>query len=965
MGILGQIILVLAIITIPIIVISVLYKRRIKQEKIAWYESKKNVVLSILVPKENEKKPVAAEQLFASLHGIFRTENKFQDQVSFEIVSKDKYIQFYVFLPEYLKDFVEGQIYAQYPDVEIYQVPDYTKEDFTDYSVAATHIKLAKPEVYSIKTFASFEVDPLAAITAVMSKVDEDEQIWIQIIIRPVSDAWQIRGISHVAAVRAGSSGESFKIKNIGKILLGLISEIFKSLFFSSNPEASSGGVGGGEAKLSGPEEEALKEIERKSTKLGFATKIKIVSLSKNQYKSRTKLESVVGALKQFSTTNLNSFEAGKITTSLTTVTNYRKRSFYNEGYILNIEELASLYHLPTTAVETPNIVWAGSKKGEPPSNLPVLGTVETDNLTLLAKTDFRNIEKTFGIKRRDRGLHMYIVGKTGTGKSTLLENMVIDDIKKGQGVCYIDPHGDAIENIIRHIPEERIKDVIYFNPADKEWPVGFNPLESVDPELKNIVASGVVGIFKKIFGESWGPRLEYILRNALLACVDHDGSTLLSVMRLLTDASYRKRIISKIEDPVVKDFFNNEFDKYDPKFQREAIAPIQNKVGQFLSSSTIRNIVGQPKSTIDLAQIMDTRKILLVDLSVGKIGEDSSSLLGAMLITKFQLAAMQRAKIDVNDRKDFYLYVDEFQNFATDSFAVILSEARKYKLNLTMTNQYIAQMPETVAKAIFGNVGTIISFRVGAQDANALVKEFEPVFMANDMINLNNYNIYVKMAIDGVTRPAFSAITLPLEDDQYQGNREKIISFSREQYSKSRDDVESEIKRWNEEATKSRLEEEERVMSRKRPRRFGGVETTYKQIEHDGYYTFVDQSGQKWYIPRAQEGEEGKSEPNKDLKDTKETKDSKDSNGAGESKDSGKPVELKKTISAQKISEKAQGSDDIKKDEKQFKFGPMIEPELNKDLSKITNKINSNNVSDDLLVSIEELEKFLDKKDE
>lgn len=939
MSILFQIILILFIIAIPGVVIYFLYKSKIKKEKIAWYKSKKNVVLSILVPKENEKKPVAAEQLFASLHGIFRAENKFQDQISFEIVSKDKYIQFYVYLPEYLKDFVEGQIYAQYPDVEIYQVPDYTKGDFSNCSVASAQLELVKPEVYPMKTFTSFEVDPLAAITAVMSKVDENQQIWTQIIIRPVSDAWQIKGISHVAAVRTGHSGETFKFRNIGKMFMGLAREMFRSLFFSGKAEEG----GGGEAKLSGPEEEALKEIERKSTKLGFATKIKIIAISKDQITSRAKLESVVGSFKQFSTTNLNSFRVGKITTNLTTISTYRNRKFYSEGFILNIEELASLYHLPTKAVETPNIVWAGSKKGEPPSNLPLVGTVADKDLTLLAKTDFRNIEKTFGIKRKDRSLHMYIVGKTGTGKSTLLENMVIDDIKKGQGVAYIDPHGDAIENIIKHIPFERVKDVVYFNPADKEWPVGFNPLEAVDPELKNIVASGVVGIFKKIFGESWGPRLEYILRNALLACVDYKDSTLLSVMRLLTDKTYRDKVINAIDDPVVRDFFNNEYNKYDPRFQREAIAPIQNKVGQFLSSSTIRNIVGQPKSTIDLGEIMNSKKIFLVDLSVGKIGEDNSALLGAMIITKFQLAAMQRAKIPLAQRKDFYLYVDEFQNFATESFAIILSEARKYKLNLTMTNQYIAQMHEQVAKAIFGNVGTIVSFRVGAQDANALVKEFEPVFTANDLINLNNYNIYVKMAIDGVTRPAFSAITLPLSKEEFEGNRETIIQASQKRYARSREEIEGEIRHWNEEAETSRLVEEENKKARRRPRRFGGKETVIVKEGglHNGYYTFTDNGGQKWYIPKAEDSEKDSKGLEKDSEDSEIEKDSE--------KDSKVTKESEKTGNSKKP----------------IKFGPLIKPELEKDLNKVTQKMDNKNVSDDLLVSIEELEKFLSKKRE
>jgi hypothetical protein len=365
--------------------------------------------------------------------------------------------------------------------------------------------------------------------------------------------------------------------------------------------------------------------------------------------------------------------------------------------------------------------------------------------------------------------------------------------------------------------------------------------LENVDPDLKNIVASGVVGIFKKIFGESWGPRLEYILRNTILALLDYPNSTLLDIMKVLTEKEYRKKVVSFVKDPVIRDFFINEFEKYDPKFRTEAIAPIQNKVGQFLSSSTIRNIVGQAKSTINMEDIMNKGKILLIDLSIGRIGEDNSALLGSMLITKIQLSAMRRAIIPEDKRLDFYLYVDEFQNFVTDSFAVILSEARKYRLNLTLTNQYIAQIPEVVSNAVFGNVGTMVCFRVGAQDANFLVREVEPVFTANDLVNLDNYHIYLKMAIDGVTRPAYSAITLaPVEAVEGQKeNREKIIQSSREKFSKNRAGVEGQIKQWAEDSMEAKEKEGGKAS-------VGG----YKSVSSDNdYRIFTDKKDQKWYI--------------------------------------------------------------------------------------------------------------------
>jgi len=424
-------------------------------------------------------------------------------------------------------------------------------------------------------------------------------------------------------------------------------------------------------------------------------------------------------------------------------------------------------------------------------------------DITFFAKTNFRNQETSFGIKADDRRRHMYIVGKTGMGKTNLLENLVIQDIKNGQGVCYIDPHGDTSEKLLKAIPSNRINDVIYFNPADAEFPIAFNILEAVSEDKKNLVASGMMGVFKKIWPDVWSARMEYILNNTILALLDYPGSTMLGVNRMMSDKDYRKRVYLKIKDPVVKSFWINEFDKWDDRFRKEAVAAIQNKVGQFISSSVIRHIVGQPKSTIDMRDIMDNQKILIVNLSKGKIGEDSMRLLGGMIITKIQLAAMGRVEIPEEERKDFYLHVDEFQNFATESFANILSEARKYRLNLILAHQYIKQLifdgNATVCDAVFGNVGTIVSFRVGADDAEYLEKEFEPVFMMNDIVNLPKYNIYLKLMIDGIAGDAFSAITLPPVDMAgTEGNEEKIINISRERYASSKDEVEEKIARWS-----------------------------------------------------------------------------------------------------------------------------------------------------------------------
>ena len=421
----------------------------------------------------------------------------------------------------------------------------------------------------------------------------------------------------------------------------------------------------------------------------------------------------------------------------------------------------------------------------------------QDDGIVAFAETNFRNQRRRFGIKTDDRRRHTYLIGKTGMGKSVTLENMIYQDIIAGNGVCVVDPHGDLAEKILSFVPSERINDVVYFNPGDTEYPIAFNVLEKVDREQRHLVASGLVGVFKKIWSDSWGPRLEYVLRNTILALLEFPDSTLLGIMRMLTDKTFRKKVVEKIEDPVVKSFWVEEYAKYPDRFQSEAIAPIQNKVGQFLSVALIRNIVGQVKSTINMRSIMDEKKILIVNLSKGRVGEDNAALLGAMMITKIQLAAMSRVDTPEEDRKDFYLYVDEFQNFSTESFADILSEARKYRLNLIIAHQYIEQLDDAVRAAVFGNVGTIINFRIGAADAHFLVREFEPHFLEQDLVNLPKFNVYMKLMIDGVASDPFSATTLPPIGMSY-ANEDKIITVSRERYARPRVIVEDKIRRWS-----------------------------------------------------------------------------------------------------------------------------------------------------------------------
>lgn len=417
--------------------------------------------------------------------------------------------------------------------------------------------------------------------------------------------------------------------------------------------------------------------------------------------------------------------------------------------------------------------------------------------IDFFAETTFRNLRKKFGIKLDDRRRHMYVIGKTGMGKTVMLENLAIQDIQEGRGVGFVDPHGEAAEKLLDFVPKERIKDVIYINPADFDYPIAFNIMEKVDVEHRHLVAGGLMGVFKKIWPDVWSARMEYILNNAILALLEYPGATLLGVNRMMADAEYRREVVGKVTDPVIKAFWVQEFARYTQRYEVEATAAIQNKVGQFTSAPLIRNSIGQAHTSINMREAMDSGKILIMNLSKGKVGEDNSRLLGALLITKLQLAAMSRVDVPEEKRKDFFLYVDEFQNFATESFVNILSEARKYRLALILSHQYITQMEETVRDAVFGNVGTLICFRVGAEDAEFLEREFLPEFNAQDLVNLGKYNIYLKLMIDGIASHPFSAETLSPSKRPEKSYREEILKFSRERYATPRRKVEDAISRW------------------------------------------------------------------------------------------------------------------------------------------------------------------------
>ncbi len=758
--------------------------------------SSDNVLLILEIPKTNDKKELAAEQLFASLHGILRDKRELklsrgaQEHLSFEVASVNGQIRFYVWTPRSLQSFVEGQIYAQYPTVQIHQASeDYTEHE-RDHSVTyTTEMTLTASEFLPIKTFQTFEVDPLAGITGTLAKLESTgEELWIQVLAKPVEDSWQIEADHWISRLREGSASILPSVGGSMRWLGGLFAALWRP------PEE--GLAGGKGPEISERNKTRIAEAEKKATKLGYEVKIRLAYLGENQTNAKLRMQALVGTFKQFNSTNLNGFKPIKAAYGKEFLEKYRRRAFFGDGFILNIEELASVFHLPHTNVETPNIVWASAKTAEPPSKLPVLTGSDTndDQISAFGVTNFRGINHQFGMLRYDRSRHVYIIGQTGAGKSGLLELFALSDIFHNQGYAIIDPHGDFAINNMKFIPGSRLNDVVYFNPADTAYPLGFNPLEVTNPNQKTNISSEVIGVLKRMFGESWGPRLEYILRYTILALLDRPETTMLDITRMLTDKNFRKETLGYCRDTVVLQFWNVEFASWNDKFVAEAVAPVLNKVGAFTANPIIRNIIGQPKSTFNIRQIMDEGKILIVNLSKGLIGEDNAAILGSFLVTKIQLAAMSRSDIpDIRDRRPFYLYVDEFQNFATDSFATILSEARKYGLNLTVANQYISQMNETVRDAVFGNVGTMISFRVSADDAPILAKQFEPNFEAVDLLQMHNRNFVINMVIGGEKTPAFSARTLELPPSQAD-NTLHIIEHSRRMYSRSREDVEKEI---------------------------------------------------------------------------------------------------------------------------------------------------------------------------
>ncbi len=762
-------------------------------------------------PNEVQLASMAAENMFSAIHGLLRDDPSSQEHISFEVVSSGSGgIRFYAAVPSHILKFVESQIYAHYPSVQIKVVQDYASK----FNAEGTHYELAtvaftRPNYFPIKSYKDIETDPMSSFTSAMSSVAKEDEIWFQMMIKPLPDIWQKEGQDYVATVRAGKSAakSSGPLGDMAKIFgkeLGFIARDIVVGAFSYRPrevEDPRFAPKPQETRLSATQELELRAIEDKLSRMGYEVHIRVFASSAQKENVESHLRSVLASLKQFSTSTQNGFISQLEASREGALNSYRRRLLEPaKAIILNTQELATMFHLPASNIETPNISWVFSRKSEPPVNLP------TENCTYIGNTTFRSKNIKFGISNvgDDRLRHMYLIGKSGTGKSTLLESMITQDIQNGAGVGVLDPHGETIDRVMERIPDHRVDDVIYFDPSDDKHPLGLNLLEMDDPSQKNLMASGLVSAIKQHFDYSWGPRLEYLLNYAILTLLEVPGTTMMGITRLMEDANYQKYILHQVKDPVVIKFWEKEFKemKGNQKLVTEAIAPIQNKVNRFLASTTIRNILGQKKSTLDLWNAMNSGKIVLMNLSKGKIGSDNANLLGALLVSRIQFYALQRAKIPYDKRRPFYLYVDEFQNFATGSFEEILSESRKYKLGLYLTHQFTGQLPEELQEAVFGNVGTIATFSLGAQDAKVLAREFAPYFTEEDIISLERFYVYIKLMIDGMTSHPFSGrIMVPWEEENFMvpktENRDRVIQLSREKYGVDKQYIEDKINKW------------------------------------------------------------------------------------------------------------------------------------------------------------------------
>ncbi len=726
-----------------------------------------SVLLQIAVPRGNEIKIDAMDQLISSLYSIkkggWKQKYDIQPVISFEIVAKQEDIRFYVWCPKKIQDLVEKQINGAYGDAEIVEVPEYNL--FTEEGkVAYKSLQLRKANFYPIKVFRDMATDPLAAVTSALAKMGPEETAAIQIVISPAEGTWQKEGRKFISDTKKQES----------------------------DPEKAKFSVGA----------KALESVESKITKPGFEIVIRMVAVSPTEEGAKVHISNLSTAFEQFAGEQ-NGFKSRKI----------RRKEFFMEDFlyryqpmfniwgnhisILNSEELATIFHFPNKQITTPHIFWVTAKSAPAPAEIPQEGLY-------LGMSSYRGIKRKVYIGDEDRLRHTYIIGRTGTGKSEFLKDMILQDIKAGKGLCFMDPHGETLQDIMKLIPPERAEDVIYFNPGDTDRPMGLNLLEAKTEDQKHFAATAVINMMYKLFDPYKtgivGPRFEHAVRNAMLTAMAEEGSTFVEVMRILTDSRFVQELLPKVTDPIVRRYWTDQIAQTADFHKSEVLDYIVSKFGRFVTNRMIRNIIGQSQSSFSLREVMDNKKILLINLAKGEIGEENSSFLGLILVPRILMAALSRQDVAESQRPDFYLYVDEFQNFATPDFAVMLSEARKYRLGLCVANQFIGQVEEEVKNAVFGNVGTIVCFRVGVSDANYLAHEFSPVFGEDDLLNVERYHAFIKTIVNNEPVQPFSMdLTKDIKEEKAKENprmQEIIKEMSRLRYGRDVRLVEAEVTR-------------------------------------------------------------------------------------------------------------------------------------------------------------------------
>lgn len=717
--------------------------------------------LHVIVPQGTPDNPKKESLFMQFLDNLHKTAH--EKIFSFEMFGYNQYTYFFIGCDPASVKLIEGLLYATFPGCEIKRAKDYTLSFNPErQTLKGTSLRFRKSDIYPIQTYDHFEVDCLSGVFSVISKLKRTDHAWVQILVCPRDDNWRYHLMRRIR-MKINRFIRNFRIKDYVRIK---------------------------DRKTFRKEEDA--SFVAKTEHHPFKVQIRIGAVSPDPAEAERNLLALAKAFYQFNKTDANGFEIERIRTGESFLREFRQRRMSGPS-IVGATEMATLFHFPNSD-HVPHVVHVLAKKHEPPKDLPTKGK----DVSMFGITNYHNTYVPFGIKREDRRRHLYVVGKSGTGKSKLLELLIQDDIKAGHGIGVLDPHGDLVDNILRMVPEERKKDVVVFDPSDTEFPIAFNPLEKVDEKFKMQITIGFIDIFKKLFGNNWSDRLEHVLRYTTLALLDSPNTSVLSILKMLTDKNYRQTIVARIQDSVVKNFWVNEFAGWSEKFDAEAITPLLNKVGQLVSTNMIRNIIGQPKNSFNIREIMDGKKILLMKVSKGLLGEENAQLIGSMIITKIYQAAMARADMHQEDRRDFYFYVDEFQNFATDTFSEILSEARKYRLCMTIAHQYVGQLSDLIKKTVFGNVGSIISFRVGADDAVTLAEEYTPIFNVRDIINLGVREFYLKMSINGELSEAFSGKTLDMVFPETDISRE-VMEHSRKLYCVPKANVEKRLESWDE----------------------------------------------------------------------------------------------------------------------------------------------------------------------